>query len=178
MLQFSQEYQSRLLWVIAALFVVCAVLRLARFNVETEEDDSHEHFSGLPSPAAAGTVASFPIAFRGLEEWLQKSEFATNQNMAEWIIPSFKLSLPVITLAVGCLMVSRIHYPHVFNQWFRGNRSRKHVIQLVFTLAAVYLVREMALPLIFCIFAFFAPIQALWKEVGGRWFFKAKQGSH
>ena len=53
---------------IAALFALCAVLRLARFNVETDEDDSHNYFSGLPSPAAAATVASFPIALKELRE--------------------------------------------------------------------------------------------------------------
>lgn len=56
------DYHPRLLWVIAVLFVVCAILRLARFNVETGEEDSHDQFSGLPSPAAAATVASFPLA--------------------------------------------------------------------------------------------------------------------
>ena len=61
-------YWSRLLWVIGALFALCAVLRLARFNVETDEDDSHNYFSGLPSPAAAATVASFPIALKELRE--------------------------------------------------------------------------------------------------------------
>ena len=61
MLQFSQSrdlLHLRLLWWIAALYVACAVLRLARFNVETDEDDAHDSFSGLPSPAAAGTVRS------------------------------------------------------------------------------------------------------------------------
>ena len=56
MLQFSRDYHPRLLWLIAALYVVCTVLRLARFNVETDEDDSHAFFSGLPSPAAAGKI--------------------------------------------------------------------------------------------------------------------------
>ena len=50
------SFHPRLLWTIAALYTVCAILRLARFNVETEEEDSHEEFSGLPSPAAAGAV--------------------------------------------------------------------------------------------------------------------------
>src|SRR5579863_10156594 len=59
---------ARLLWAIAVLYVVCAILRLARFNVETGEEDSHDYFSGLPSPAAAGTVASFMIALPELEK--------------------------------------------------------------------------------------------------------------
>ena len=36
-------------WVIAASFAACAALRLARFNVETSDEDDHLHFSGLPS---------------------------------------------------------------------------------------------------------------------------------
>jgi CDP-diacylglycerol--serine O-phosphatidyltransferase len=50
-------------WIIAASFAACAALRLARFNVETTEDDDHLHFSGLPSPAAAASIAGFGILF-------------------------------------------------------------------------------------------------------------------
>src|SRR5579872_6872536 len=62
LVKFSPDFHPRLLWVIAVLYVVCAILRLARFNVETDDEDSHDYFSGLPSPAAAGAVASFMIA--------------------------------------------------------------------------------------------------------------------
>src|SRR3990170_3286147 len=44
---------SHAIWVIAASYAACAALRLARFNVETTDDDEHLHFNGLPSPAAA-----------------------------------------------------------------------------------------------------------------------------
>ena len=50
-------------WVIAASFAACAALRLARFNVETSDEDEHLHFSGLPSPAAAAAIAGFAIMF-------------------------------------------------------------------------------------------------------------------
>lgn len=157
MLQFSAQHRSipvvgRVLWVIAALYMVCAVLRLARFNVETEEDDSHAFFSGLPSPAAAATVASFPVAVRGLDFF--------GPEMAAWILYIATIVLPFVTLAVALLMVSRVRYPHVFNQLFRGKRSRKHVIQLVVALFGIFLVRELALPLIACYFAFYAPVRA------------------
>ena len=67
MLQFSVSYgyHPRLLWMVAALYVVCTVLRLARFNVETDEDEKDQGFSGLPSPAAAAVVASFPFMVFG-----------------------------------------------------------------------------------------------------------------
>ena len=55
-------------WIIAAAFAACAALRLARFNVETSDDDEHLYFSGLPSPAAAAVVAGFAIMFYTLRQ--------------------------------------------------------------------------------------------------------------
>ena len=55
-------------WVIAAAFAACAALRLARFNVETSDDDDHLYFSGLPSPAAAAVIAGFAIMFYTLRQ--------------------------------------------------------------------------------------------------------------
>jgi CDP-diacylglycerol--serine O-phosphatidyltransferase len=157
------------LWVIGALYVVCAVLRLARFNVETDEDDSHNYFSGLPSPAAAATVASFPIA---LNEFREKAIVANGagQSVAEWLLPIIHMLLPLITLAVAILMVSRFKYAHVFNQ-IRGQRTRVHVIQIVFLLAIVFLLRE-ATPLLFCVFAFTPPARSAWRELLGRRFYQ------
>lgn len=160
------HYRPRLLWMIAVLFMLCVLLRLARFNVETDEDDSHDFFSGLPSPAAAGMVAAFPIAM-GLNERLNELAVpkAQVEQISGWLIPGLVLLLPLITLAAACLMVSRIRYAHVFNQIFRGQRSRKHLIQLVFTLAAIFWMHEMAVPLIFCYYVFAAPLRAFWAKV-------------
>ncbi|MGH7128744.1 MAG: CDP-alcohol phosphatidyltransferase family protein [Planctomycetaceae bacterium] len=169
------EYPSRLLWWIAALYVICAILRLARFNVETDEEDSHDSFSGLPSPAAAGTVASFPIAVRGVLDMLQPTATESAREVAQWLLPAAQITLPLITFAVACLMVSRIRYSHVFNQLVTGKRSRQHVIQLVFTIAIILLVQEMAVPVIFCYFAFAAPLRALWQEVISRWWTRRPQ---
>lgn len=169
----SFHYHPRLLWVIAALFVICAVLRLARFTVETGEEDSHEHFSGLPSPAAAGTIASFPIAMDGLRELVASGADTASHQLAEWLIPASTIALPLITLALACLMVSRIRYAHVFNQLFRGQKNRQHLIQLVFTIFVVILVKETAVPLIFCFFAFSAPLRALWTEILARRLYKS-----
>ncbi len=166
MLQFSREsnYHPRLIWTIAALFVVCAVLRLARFNVETDEDDSHEFFSGLPSPAAAGAIASFPIAMRGLNDWSNPHRMQLLQDIAAWMIPALQMSLPILTLVLACLMVSRFRYSHVFNQWIRGRRSRHHVIQLVFMGVVVCVAYEFVIPAVFIVFALGAPTRALWSE--------------
>ncbi len=156
-------YHGRVLWVIGALFAVCAILRLARFNVETDEDDSHDSFSGLPSPAAAGVVASFPIAMRGIGKVAAKTSPIADFTR-EWVLPVAHNLLPVMTFAAACLMMSRIRYSHVFNQVFTGRRNRAHVIQIVFTVAVVYIVQEMAVPLLFCYFAFASPVRAAWER--------------
>jgi CDP-diacylglycerol--serine O-phosphatidyltransferase len=163
------HYHPRLLWVIATLFVVCVLLRLARFNVETDEEDSHEGFSGLPSPAAAGTVAAFPIAMHGPVDLMAGDSVQIANATDAWLIPTVVTILPLVTLAVACLMVSRIRYAHVFNQLFKGRRSRQHVIQIVFTAALIVVVKELAVPVIFCYFAFASPLRAGWQELAARW---------
>lgn len=168
---FQSPIQSTdFLWGIAALYMACAILRLARFNVETDEEDSHDGFSGLPSPAAAGVIASFPIGVMKLKNLLTPvlgSEDAVQswaEPVGKVLLPSLAVMLPFITLATAVLMVSRIPYPHVFNQILRGNRGRKQLLQLVFTLALVFQVRSMAVPVIFCWFAFAGPVQVVWRK--------------
>jgi len=41
------------------LYAVAAILRLARFNVHKEEHVPTSFFSGLPTPMAAGTIATY-----------------------------------------------------------------------------------------------------------------------
>ncbi len=47
--RFSDLLPHRLSWAIGVVFALCVLIRLARFNVETEENDSHDKFDGLPS---------------------------------------------------------------------------------------------------------------------------------
>jgi len=159
------DFPPRILWAIAVLFMVCAVLRLARFNVESDEEDSHEFFSGLPSPAAAGVVASFPIGVRELREQLSAGgALAWASPLEEYLLPALVVLLPLITLAAAVLMVSRIRYAHVFNQLIRGRRSRTQILQIVFAMILVFVVKETALPVLFCTFAFASPLRALWQQ--------------
>ena len=53
---------GRLGWVAAFLFLVCAALRLARFNVQVDTVES-KRFVGLPTPATACMVASTVLLF-------------------------------------------------------------------------------------------------------------------
>ena len=157
--QILLEVLPRILWAIAILYMWCALLRLGRFNVETDDDDSHDSFSGLPSPAAAGVVASFLIAVQLVStgkvvRWLRPA--------VDYLLPALIVVVPLVTLAVALLMVSRIRYAHLFNQMIRGRRSRKQILQMVFALVVVLVFFELALPVLFCVFAFAAPVRAFW----------------
>lgn len=176
LVKFANDVQyPRVLWVIAIIYVCCAILRLARFNVETDEDDSHNEFSGLPSPAAAGTVASFMLAVPEIERWAQLAPGVGSwwdlqlQGFADGLLLALRnYILPGVTFASACLMVSRCRYPHVFNQLLGGRRSARHILQLLLTISAVFMVRELALPVVFCLFAYGAPLRSALPALLGR----------
>lgn len=161
---FQFEHWPRFLLAFATLFVLCAVLRLARFNTETDEDDSHEGFSGLPSPAAAGVIASMPIGIMGLNNLLAKDSFRFAGFVENSVLPTIAILLPFITLATASLMVSRVPYPHLFNQIIRGNRGRRQIVNIVFVAVLVITQYEVALPVLFCWFAFGAPVKSGWAK--------------
>lgn len=166
MLQFAlpTDYHPRLLWLIAALYVVCTVLRLARFNVENDEEDKKGSFSGLPSPAAAGTVASFPIMAFGLKHLEYTERSLLGDGFATWLDAVVPWVLPPVALAVACLMVSRVRYTHTFRQLVRGRRNGPYLIKLVFAVAVIFVMPQVSAPLLFGWYAFAPPVWALWQR--------------
>ncbi|KAA1258328.1 CDP-alcohol phosphatidyltransferase [Rubripirellula obstinata] len=162
----------KLTWAIGTLFALCVLIRLARFNVETDEDDSHEGFEGLPSPAAAGTIAAFAIAMYELASYIPQTTAgsadvadSTWRNvawLAEQTLNGFHYVIPLLALALAYLMVSRFQYPHIFQQLIRGRRSPHQFSQALFVLIGAFLFHALVLPVAFCYYAFRAPAQALW----------------
>jgi len=150
------------LWMIAVLYVVCAVMRLARFNVENDHSvESHLWFKGLPSPAAAGAIASAAI----LRHELRDEPWDGILNMvsidARRIEEIVDIGLPLATVALAILMVSRVPYPHLVNQMLRGRRSFAHLVKLVFAGVTLVLMRELVVPLAFWSFALGSPLVVL-----------------
>jgi len=161
--RFSELLPHRLSWAIGVIFALCVLMRLARFNVETDEDDSHEGFDGLPSPAAAGTIAAFAIATPHLESLTHENYRQSIRNAAQWGLTTCEYFVPALAVVLAYLMVSRFQYPHVLQQWVSGRRSPNQIGQAIFLLAGVFLLHELALPLAFCVFAFHAPLKQ-WKK--------------
>ena len=72
------QYLEKLGWFVCLIYVVCVALRLARFNINSEEESSWKDnfFEGMPSPAGGIIVLSpLVLSFSGLEEFLFKINY-------------------------------------------------------------------------------------------------------
>ena len=115
---------SRLIWAIAALYVSCALLRLARFNVSNEHGEQHHmSFLGLPSPAAAGAVLGVIFIQQDLLLQATARPDGALRDALHIAAGVFTLILPIVLLSSGLLMVSAFRYPHVVNRFLRRRRS-------------------------------------------------------
>jgi CDP-diacylglycerol--serine O-phosphatidyltransferase len=133
----DERFLQRFIWLSAAAYISCAAIRLARFNVENEEDESaHMSFMGLPTPAAAGVIVSLVI-------------------FHQETLPTFAIicALPFFALGISILMVSRIRYPHILNHYLRGKKPFAYLMRVLLLLAFVWWNIQVALVLIFCGFA-------------------------
>lgn len=84
---------------LAILYTICAALRLARFN--TFQAERTDYFTGLPSPAAGGTLAAFVLFLEYFEYRLD------NYQMGPY---AYYLLGPMAVLT-AVLMISTVRYP-------------------------------------------------------------------
>jgi CDP-diacylglycerol--serine O-phosphatidyltransferase len=153
---------GRTILCVAGLYMACAALRLARFNVENEPDESsHMNFSGLPSPGAAAAITapmlllSYLAIFRS---WRPVGQWQTVVGIA----------LPALTLVTALLMVSRIRYPHVINQYIRGKRSFSYIVKIVVIAPAIMLYPLETGSALAVTYALWGPIGAAWRAIRAR----------
>jgi CDP-diacylglycerol--serine O-phosphatidyltransferase len=136
----------------AIFYAMCAVVRLARFNAENEEDESaHMTFVGLPSPAAAGIIVSLVIIHQQI---LPRIITRVPDNIQTFDIITIS-TLPLITLLSGILMVSRIRYPHLANQLLRGKKTLATLLLLFACGLLIIWNLQLAMVIGFCGFALF-----------------------
>ena len=82
-------------WLLCLIYVVCVTLRLARFNVNSNEEPSWKDnfFEGVPSPAG-GILVLMPLIF-------SLSEF-------DFLIISYNILVPVFFISVSFLLISKL----------------------------------------------------------------------
>jgi CDP-diacylglycerol--serine O-phosphatidyltransferase len=134
----NDVFMQRFIWLAGAAYMSCAAIRLARFNVENDQDESaHMNFVGLPSPAAAGVIVSLVIFH---QETLPQADIVI-------------YVLPFVALAIAILMVSRIRYPHLLNQYLHGKKPFAYLLRALLLLGLIVVSWQSALVLVFCGFA-------------------------
>ena len=88
---------EKLGWFVCLIYVVCVALRLARFNINSEDEPSwrDNFFEGMPSPAG-GIIVLFPLifSFSGLGEFLFKI--------------NYEILVPIFFVIVSVLLISTI----------------------------------------------------------------------
>ncbi|MEP6620566.1 MAG: CDP-diacylglycerol--serine O-phosphatidyltransferase [bacterium] len=86
-------------WIWVFLFAACAVMRLARFNIE-QAGTAKTYFQGLPSPAAGCTLASY--------YWFSQSSLYTYGAIDN--LP-WHVLLRYLMVLLAMLMISNVPYP-------------------------------------------------------------------
>lgn len=96
----------------SVLYVICAALRLARFNVQVRAEES-QAFVGLPTPASAGMLLSIIMVY----------------HSHEWIF--IQRTLPIIAVLLACLMVSKVPYFSIKRAHLERRRPFNTLVALV-----------------------------------------------
>ena len=136
-------------WLLAFIYLLCAGVRLARFNVLTnplvpgnEKRAAGGDFVGLPSPAAAGMIASLVLV---LSKIIQE---AKGQNPFEEA-QAWSWSLLPLMLIISFLMVSNVRFPSFKKlDWTARARTRGFILIIIIG-AIVFRYPQYSFPAIF-----------------------------
>lgn len=132
---------GKLGWMAAFIYVACAALRLARFNVQSEEVDKR-YFIGLASPAAAAIMMGMVWVFNDLD------------------VSGKSIQIPalIMTLLAGLLMVSNVKY-HSFKDFdFRSKVPHLFILGVVLIFALTAIDPPKVLFAVFLVYALSGPV--------------------
>ena len=150
---------GRVGWVIAFIYVACAAIRLARFNVQIDTVEKSV-FNGLPSPAAAGLVTTTILLYvtpsTGLDEdkkvlfsSMIKHPIDLILNKPIDFILSQHFTILLLVLISGLLMISTVKYKSFKNA---DMIKEKPVSFLMFAIVMMSLIVLEPVKMLFAIF--------------------------
>jgi CDP-diacylglycerol---serine O-phosphatidyltransferase len=136
---------------ITLFYILSSALRLARFNVKAQEKQLSSDFVGLPTPAAAGIIASFALSY-------QLFETSTELGVVKALpiimdnMPFFFKTVPIMMILISFLMVSTVPY----NGFKKLKLNRPKPLQILFLiLIGMFLILMYPQNIIFIIFLFY-----------------------
>ncbi len=139
-------------WFVGFVYLLCAAMRLARFNVITNpllyrgKRESSKDFVGLPVPAAAGTVASLVL-------------FLLNLADSDKSLKSWALALPFLMLLIAFLMMSTVRYPSGKNVDLQTETRLQTFVGFLIFVGLLLLYKEIAVLTAFLGYIFFGLIR-------------------
>jgi CDP-diacylglycerol---serine O-phosphatidyltransferase len=124
-------------WFIAAMYLICGALRLARFNclATMPNKPTSDDFSGFPIPAAAGLVASLTLFLM----WLDEKAFAGG---------NWRYIMPFILVFLSLMMVSEVRYPAFKKINWRTQRPFHRMVAIILIIAFVVILRDKIMPIV------------------------------
>lgn len=145
-------------WFLGFIYLLCAAVRLARFNVITNpllhqgKKETNKDFIGLPVPAAAATVASLVLFLLHLS--------SMDKSLRTWA-----LALPPLMLLIAVLMVSTVRYPSGKTVDLQTKARLQFLVGFVVLGGLVVLFKEIALVCI-CLGYIFYGLFRQWRRPG------------
>jgi len=126
---------TKLGWIGAFIYCVCAALRLARFNTTLDVADKR-FFQGLPSPAAACLIAGLVWAL---------NEYQIKGTDVKWLAWG-------LTMFAGLTMVSNLKFYSGKDINLRGSVSFSVVVGITFGLVALFMLSSTLPEMLFLLF--------------------------
>lgn len=139
-------------WVATFIYMACAALRLARFNMRHDNSS----FTGLASPAAAAIIAGVV--------WVATS--GQGQEGMSGPTGFGAVLLALLTAGLGLLMVAPVRYwsPKLIN--FKSRAPFMALVAVVLGYAVVMIDPPRVLLTLFLVYAASGPAQWLWQHFG------------
>ncbi|HXN35127.1 MAG TPA: CDP-diacylglycerol--serine O-phosphatidyltransferase [Opitutaceae bacterium] len=137
---------------IGFFYLLCAAMRLARFNVMTNpllhrgKKESNKDFIGLPVPAAAGTVAAIVL-------------FLLKLGDDDKSLNKFALVLPFLMVLIAFLMMSTVRYPSGKNVDLQTQTRFRTLVALLALIGLGIIFKEVVLLALFLGYIFFGLIR-------------------
>lgn len=144
----SNQALGKFGWICAFVYVACAALRLARFNVQLNVVDK-AWFVGLPSPSAAAVVAGLVWTFQ---------EFEVEAT-------AFKVIMALTLAITGIMMVSNIRFYSFKSIDIRGPVPFVALLMIVLLFVVISAKPPVVLLILFGGYALSGPLNVAWRFI-------------
>lgn len=145
---------ARIGWAVAVIYLLCAALRLARFNcmaAAPRKENQSMDFVGLPVPMAAGAVVSTMYLVIYL-----------NGDKQLHISTTWQIVMALAMTGVAILMMSRVIYPSFKHITFKKKSTVTAVILGVIAVGALVVFPWVMPAVIFCCYLLYGLLVRPW----------------